>query len=148
MATESEDAIAPAVREVLDLFEERADTLRFPDVDHDSLEVLRDRVQERVAAWARARMAQEAAREALAAEQLALRNAAARGLAYAQVFAEADSELREALASYALCREESAPRRGARPRRARRSKASDTGVERQKPSELPFDSEVVAAKTA
>jgi len=144
MTTEPGDPVVPAVREVVQLFEARADSLRFPDVDHEGLVALCSRVREQHAELQRAEAALDSAREALAHEQAVLHAMAARGLAYARIFAEGDAELGAELSDYALGRQEAA-QRNARPRRPRHSKAS-AATKQERPNELPFETEAIAAE--
>lgn len=109
------DPVPPAVEQVLALFDERLRELRFPDVDREQLASKAESVREQAAELHRLRAELDAARREMEARQHDLLAMADKGVAYAQVFAREDEELRRELDALALSRE----RRG-RSRRQRR----------------------------
>ena len=91
------DTIAPELRVVVELFTRELASVTFPDVDAAALQREVDVVRARAAEVQRARDALAVAESALAQRTAALAQLAARGLAYARIYAEAHPE-REPLA--------------------------------------------------
>lgn len=104
--------IAPAVMELVDVFEERAAELKFPDLDAKTLGAAVKEVEAAVADVQRLEAELERARELLSGKQEALLGKSQRALAYARVYAEEDPELSERLAKVLLPR----PRKSSAPR--------------------------------
>ena len=128
------DPIPQAARAVLDLFRGALADVRFPDVDRSTID--RAALEQSEGALLDAQCALEDAEAALeraravVAEHTALLSAkTARALAYAKVFAEGDTELRERLDAISVGaqgkREKSVAEASAAPKRTRRKKADD-----------------------
>jgi len=126
------DPVAADVRAVIDLFTGELAKVAFPDVDAAILQRELDAVRARSRDVAKARAALAAAEAALADRARALGLLAARGLAYARIYAEAHPELTALAASLGAAEPE--PTVAASPppkRRGRPPKAART--------ELPFE---------
>lgn len=126
-----------AAREVIDLFEQHADVLRFPDVDADSLRALGDEVSEASLEVAKAEAALRAAREEQQRREQELLLQAKRAVAYARVFAEADPELMEQLSALTLAR----PAADKTSRTTRRKRTSKPAPDSDGAAALPFPAE-------
>ena len=113
------------VQAVIDLFNEALGDVTFPGVDQHTFLGHLDAVRAQAAEVEAARVALEDARRALDTQRSALVEHARLGLAYAQVFAQGDSELLARVES--ICLEDAASPRG---KKRRRQKAE--------PSEAPL----------
>jgi hypothetical protein len=91
------DLLPPELRAVVELFATELATVKFPDVDTAALGREVDVVRARAAEAQRAREALAVAESALAQRIAVLAQLAARGLAYARIYAEAHPD-RDALA--------------------------------------------------
>jgi hypothetical protein len=96
-STPIDDVVPSELRAVVDLFQRDLATVTFPDVDAAALQREIDAVRTRTAELERAREALAVAEAALSQRTAALAQLAARGLAYARIYAEADPD-REPLA--------------------------------------------------
>lgn len=96
------DPIPTPVRAVIDLYQQELAGLTFPGLDAKVLEGAEKTVRDRTRALEKARAALEAARADLEGAQNGLLAHARKGLAYAQVFAEADPSLSETIAAIKL----------------------------------------------
>jgi len=94
-----EDPIPPSVGEIVTVFKNDLSSVNFPDVSLETLETLTQKVRTAAEELSNALQRAEAAREALEAGQAELHAKAARGLAYAKVFAEGNDALLEKLSS-------------------------------------------------
>lgn len=97
-------------REVLGLFEERADELCFPGVTFTSLAEQADRIDRLCADVEKAKLELAAAQAAQQAAEAQLVDATKRAYAYAQVYAQEDAELKAALDAFVYASAEK-PRR-------------------------------------
>lgn len=98
------ELVAPAVLELVEVFEERGADLKFPDLDAKVLQDAVCEVERAAAEVQRLEAELERARELLSSRQEGLHGKAQRALAYARVFAEEDAELSERLAKVLLPR--------------------------------------------
>jgi hypothetical protein len=120
----STNALPAPVRAVLDLFEGPLASVRFPDLDRDSLRAAEAEVDRRRAELQAALATVQAARESLEDSQRALFDQVRRAHAYATVYAETDAELGATLADIKLDGRALAPKnkrgRGRKKRDAKR----------------------------
>lgn len=86
-------AIPSEIQQVLDLFQQRLSRVTFGDLETAVLGRAAEDVQSAAAALAEAESAADRARAALTAKQDELAQKAQRALAYARIYAEADTEL-------------------------------------------------------
>jgi hypothetical protein len=93
-----EDPVPVELRAVLDLFANQLAKVAFPDVDVGVLQRQADELRTGAAAVAKAREAFDAALAAQAARSATLAETAARGIAYARIYAEAQPD-RQTLAT-------------------------------------------------
>jgi|GEM_PF-2347971 len=96
------DPISPAVRTLLQIFQDDLDDVRFPDVDSAVLQQLCDDVGAQAEALHQAQLAVEQARQTLSDAQGQLEKKAKQALLYARVYAEDDTDLLERLADVSL----------------------------------------------
>jgi len=115
------EAISPAVREVVSLFEGALEGVSFPQVDRSALLVGSEEVLERASRVAAQRLQLEQAQAELEASREALVVLARRGVAYARVYAQADSELLSRIEGLELAQAPGAKRR----RRRKEAKAPE-----------------------
>jgi hypothetical protein len=108
----------------LDLFEGPLADVRFPDVDRESLHAAEIEVEQRRAELQRALEAVQLARAELEDAHATLFDQARRAHAYATIYAEADDELRAALAGITLEQREPAPKKRGRPAKGKGKQAS------------------------
>lgn len=142
MTADSDNGQVPkAAREVLELYETRADTLCFPDVDAPRLRDLQQQMQH-------TRASVDDAQAALAAAQAAHRDSEAkllamvqRAFAYARIFSETDPALARALDGFVLARPERQERKPKAERKKKNIKESDRGKPDVPAGELPFEGE-------
>ena len=87
-------------REVLGLYEQRADELRFPGVTFESLAAQADRIDQLAESVEKARVELAAAQAAQQAAEVQVVEAAKRAFAYAQVYAQEHAELRTVLEGF------------------------------------------------
>jgi hypothetical protein len=92
-----EDPIPPSVQELITVFNHDLAKVAFPDVSLEALESLKQKVRQSAQELGDALKQAQTARESLEAGQGELTAKAARGLAYAKVFAEGNDELMEKL---------------------------------------------------
>ncbi|MEM9492599.1 MAG: hypothetical protein AAGC55_25850 [Myxococcota bacterium] len=114
--------------------------MKFPDVDRDKLRELADAVAACAAEVERIDRELRAARESLDRAHSDLHRMAARGLAYARVYADGDSELSGRLEGLALARQpaEGKPKKRSRGRpKGSKSRAQSSAKSEAKPT-LPF----------
>lgn len=100
------DLIAPAILELLALFEGPLAEVRFPGIDRTVLRNLIDQVREHTKKLDAFRTQLDALQTNLADAQTRLVRTAEQGLAYARVFAAENQELAERLADLSLGNEE------------------------------------------
>ncbi len=93
VATIAADPIAAPLREVVALFADELADVRFPDVDAKVLNTAIGEVESAVGEVARLEAAVSEARRKLDESHDALVQKAARGLAYARIFADGDADL-------------------------------------------------------
>lgn len=101
VASPSEDPVPAELRSVIELFATQLAKVAFPEVDVALLRRQADDLRAEAAAVARARAALEAAQHALAARTSTLTETAARGVAYARIYAEAHPDRAELTAALA-----------------------------------------------
>lgn len=106
---ETPDLIAPALLDVLAVFEGPLAEVRFPGIDHNVLRGQIDQVRALAQQVEALRVQLDAAQTGLADAQTNLVRTAEQGLGYARVFAASDPALAERLADIVLVSEE--PRR-------------------------------------
>ncbi len=141
--TPMRDPVTEPIAALLEVFDAHAARLCFPDVDHDTLRDLADKLREAAAEVERGERALAEARQAFDAHRAALGARAERGLAYARIFAADDSALKEQLEAIELTsatRPRATKKSGKRaPRkttpRARRTRPADAD---ESVTELPF----------
>jgi hypothetical protein len=97
-----EDPVPPSVLELLTIYKTDLAKVSFPDVSLETLESLTQKVRKGAKDLQEALKAADAAREALESGQNELITKAARGLAYAKVFAEGNDDLIEKLSKISL----------------------------------------------
>lgn len=130
-AVRADEAVNPAIRELLVIFAEALAGVSFPDVDGKALAVQAAQVEERAVELRRLEATLDEARRRLAEAQDALAQRALRAVAYARVFADGDAALSARLEALVLPRPRSTravtaaavtpdggPRRRGRPPRA------------------------------
>ncbi|MEM9455491.1 MAG: hypothetical protein AAGF11_15015 [Myxococcota bacterium] len=139
------DPVAEPVLALLDVFGAHAPALRFPEVDHATLEALAVEVREAAAEVARCEQALTDARRALDERHEALRTRAKRALAYAQIYAEDDATLRERLEAIELSPRRTSAKRGPKrnARRPPRARRTSPAVADESVTELPFSPDPV-----
>lgn len=93
MPEPKEDPIAPFARAILELFREDLRSVRFPDLDHDSLLTATEELSAAQLEVECIEAALSAARELVRERGRALTAHAARGLAYARIFAHGNLAL-------------------------------------------------------
>lgn len=132
--------MAEPVLALLDVFGAHAPTLRFPEVDHTTLEALAAEVREAAAEVARCEQALAGARRALDEHHETLRTRAERALAYARIYAEDDATLRERLEAIELSPRRTPPKRKPKrnARRTPRARRTPPAVADESVTELPF----------
>lgn len=139
------DPVAEPLLALLDVFGAHAPDLRFPEIDHATLEGLADAVREAAAEVARCEQALSGARRALDERHEALRTRAERAIAYAKIYAEDDATLRERLEAIELSPRRDPP--GRKPkrgtRRTTRARRTPPAVADESVTELPFSPESV-----
>ncbi len=100
----ADEAVNPAIRELLVIFAEALAGVSFPDVDGKALAVQAAQVEERAAEVRRLEATLDDARRRLAEAHEALAVRAQRAMAYARVFADGDAALSARLEGLALPR--------------------------------------------
>ncbi|MDH5672880.1 MAG: hypothetical protein OEZ06_12070 [Myxococcales bacterium] len=134
------DPIPEDIRQVVALFDERADTLRFPDVDREVLMAGCEGVWQRATAVEHLRAELETAKEALEHEQTALRAAAKRALAYASIYAETDEALSARISSFGLAQKPNPVNRQRRGTRTPKRPQTESAAAEQLPGLTRADS--------
>jgi hypothetical protein len=114
------------LREVLAIFDDALDDVRFPDVDGAALHAASDVVVAAHAELRRLEAAVDEARRRLDEAQDALLNKAQRAVAYARVYADGDAVLTSRLETIALPRSRGPRLAAPEPPRKRRRSASAT----------------------
>lgn len=141
------DPVAEPLVALLDVFGAHAPALRFPEVDHAILEGLAEAVREAAAEVTRCEQALAGARQALDERHEALRTRAERAIAYAKIYAEDDTTLRERLDAIELSPSRAAPRRKAKPkrnpRRPAKARRTSPAAADESVTELPFSPDSV-----
>ncbi len=117
------DPIPGAVQEVLELFASDLADVRFPNVDHETLDALADAVRVEARELEEARQLVVQARARLAQRQESLMQRACQGVAYVRVFAAGDDALQRRVEELAVARSEAKPAKK-KTRKRRRSAAS------------------------
>jgi len=141
------DPVGPSLVALLDLFGAHAKALCFPDIDHGTLEGLADEVRDAAAEVTRSEQALAEARAELERRRAALRQRAERGLAYAKIYAQDDTALREQLEGIDLAPASTPPQRKSKrgSRRAPRARRTTVTSTDDAVTELPFEGERAAA---
>ncbi len=134
------DPISEPIAALLDLFGTHAQALRFPEIDHSTLEALATSLREGAAEVQRCEQALADARRVLDERREALQGQATRGLAYARIYAQDDADLRASLDAIDLSPRRKAARGGAKkpPRRVARARRTKAGDADESVTELPF----------
>lgn len=96
-SSHANDAIAPPLQTLMDLFSSDLDSVRFPDLDAAALEKAADRVRVHAETLANAEAAVATAQAMLTESQDALLAKGQRAIAYLRVYAEDNAELTEKL---------------------------------------------------
>jgi hypothetical protein len=144
----STDPVGQPITLLLEAFGAHAEALCFPEVDHATLLADATEVREAATEVERCELALSRARSTLTERREALTIRAARGIAYARVYAQDDPDLQQTLAAIDLGPRRrastkrtstKAPRQTGRGRRARIVNNDDTI------SELPFAADAPAA---
>jgi len=105
------DSLAPALRELLDVFERELAEVQFPGVDRTVLHDLAEQVESEGQRVEELRQQLEEAQSILGDAQSKLVRAAELGLAYARVYAAEDAALLDRLSSLHVGASEPAPKR-------------------------------------
>lgn len=137
------DPIPTPVRAVIDLYQQELAGLTFPGLDAKVLEGAEKTVKDRTRDLEKARAALEAARADLEGAQNGLLAHARKGLAYAQVFAEADPALSETIGGIKL---PSTPSKRAA-KGAAKTARKKVKKEANEDAELPLDEKKKTAKS-
>ena len=128
MPESKDDPIAPFARAILELFREDLRSIRFPDLDHDSLAASAEELRAAQLEVECIEAALLSARE-LVREHAGLLNAqAARGLSYARVFAAGNLALSARLTQISLLAPESASTERAQAKKRGRPRRQSGGA--------------------
>ncbi|MDD9945157.1 MAG: hypothetical protein OXU20_29210 [Myxococcales bacterium] len=138
------DQMPAAAREILELYKERSEQLRFPDLDTETLADAAGALRDARGQVASAREALERARASEQRQEEVLLAMSRRAFAYARVYAQTDPELADRLGAFALAQDDRKPRRvGKKKKPVEADGRGDGGRKRAAPSdasgELPFD---------
>lgn len=131
---------ASPVTRILRIFEERADQLRFPDIDAEKLKALGSAVQREQDAVCAMEEKLAEARETLLLAEKDLREKAERAHAYLQVFAEGNAELQAEIAEVKW----SSAERSGRKRRPTPNKKAKTSPSPASRKQQERDTEIAA----
>ena len=110
------DLDAEPILQIIELFRQRAELMKFPDVDAETLSAGLEQVESQRELVEAAAVALDEARQSLLASELALLEQARRGHAYATIFAANDEELGAELAEIKL----NPPGKGAKSREVKK----------------------------
>jgi hypothetical protein len=125
-AARNDDPVSAPVREVLAVFDDALEDVRFPDVDAAALHAAADGVTAAHAELRRLEAVVDEARRRLEESQEALLHRAQRAVAYARVYADGDAALAARLDAIALPRSRGVRPSSPEPARKRRRTAGAT----------------------
>lgn len=135
----STEPVPAPVQQLLTLFTGPLHDVRFPGIDAEVLEQLRQDVLQHAERVETQRHAWEAAKQALESEQKRLTETAERALAYAKIFAQSDTQLQDALGQIEAAWGQRAPARVREGKKSGRRKGGAAESAQPAGLELPLD---------